>query len=187
MNRLQLADHPTTHLAVITIPHHDRVPIVVMGDQKDFVADYAVEIIRRHYDDDLIDPEWLAAHPYPRSRTGGSASWLDRLLEVSGGDPDIVRVGPVPLIKATTRRPDVAPETEYQPYRNVIIRRSMFTDGELIEYKVWNRTSTVSNRFATHGAYRRFLAQLAVGLGPARPERWGPTHLPWREDPDDRS
>ncbi|WP_433463915.1 hypothetical protein [Spirillospora sp. CA-128828] len=139
----------------------------------------------RHYGDGLVDPVWLAAHPYPRSRTGRSLRWLDWLREACDGDPEVIRVGPAPLVKATIRRPDIAPETEYQPYRNVIIRRSMFTDGELISYRVWNRTASVSNRFTTHSGLRRLLALLAVDLGPPRPEQWGPTHLPWPKDPDE--
>lgn len=184
MNEPLFLDHPTAHLALVMIP--DRAPIVVMGDKEDFVADYVVEIIRRHYGDDLIDSAWLTAHPYPRSRTGQSTSWLDWLLEVSDNDPDVLRVGPAPLIRASIRRPDVVPETEYQPYPNVFIRRSMFTDGELIGYRVWNRTDTVSDRFTTHDAYRQFLARLAIELGPPRPEQWEPTHLMWQRDPDDQ-
>ncbi|MBO2464997.1 hypothetical protein [Actinomadura violacea] len=186
MDEPQLADGSSTYLAIVTIPHAGHAPYVVMGDREDFVADHVVELLRRHYGKGLVDPVWLAAHPYPRSQTGQSGRWLDWLWEVRSGDPKVIRIGPAPLVRATIRRPDIALDTEYQPYRDVIVRRSMFTDGELIEYTVWNRTSTVSNRFTTHGAYRRFLAQLAVELGPPRPERWGPTHLPWREDPDDQ-
>lgn len=187
MDEPQFANSSSIHLAILGIPRTGQAPYVVMGDREDFVADHAVELLRRHYGDGLADPGWLAAHPYPRSRTGLSVLWLDRLQEVCDRDPEVIRIGPAPLIRATNRRPDIAPETEYQPYRNVVIRRSMFTDGELIHYRVWNRTASVSNHFITHADLRRFLTLLAAELGPPRPEEWGPTHLPWPEDPDEHT
>ncbi|MFF5264561.1 hypothetical protein ACFY4C_37030 [Actinomadura viridis] len=184
MERLErLADRLATYVAVITIPRPGQVPYVVTGDREDLVADYVGEIIRRQYGDGLVDQAWLAAHPYPRSRTGSSIGWLDRLLEVSDCNPNVIRVGPVPLVEATTRRPDVAPPSEYRPYQGVIIRRSTFTDGELIEYTVWNRTAPVSHRFTTHAAFRCFMALLTAELGRPRPEEWGPHTSPGRRVP----
>ncbi|MEU8310328.1 hypothetical protein AB0C84_42840 [Actinomadura sp. NPDC048955] len=162
------------HLAVITIPGPVQEPLVVIGNQVEEVAEYVVEIIRRRYGSSLIDPAWLAAHPYPRSRSGKSSWWLDRLVEAADGDLSVTRIGPAPLVRASFARPDVAPETQYEPYSRVIIRKTEWTDGTLLEYRVWTRSDHISHRFDNEADYLSFMAALATELGPPCPEEWTP-------------
>lgn len=170
----RLSQHAHIYLAVITFPGPDQEPCVIIGNQPEEVAEYAVEIIRRRYGPSLVDPAWLAAHPYPRSRDGHSSQWLDRLVEAADGDPSVTRIGPAPLVKASFARPDVTPETQYEPYPHVIIRKTEWTDGTPLEYRVWNRTDYISHRFHSDTDYLSFMAALAAELGPPRPEEWTP-------------